>query len=750
MLLIVRLSPLLHLSHRCLKNWHLDLACIAPSSHPCPHGSNCPFSHSHRHAPPQGARISVTSTPAHESLPLRRSQPVLSTSRPASTSTPSRPTDDAAEEHTGFTERVPPTLSTQALSDPLLDYKGDRISGTRPPSSTVLSQAIPVSPATAEAPLSKPSSRRLDALGLPVHPLLPPANLSHHRGFRKTHRRGSGSGSVSSRSIESALEEGWEEEKGIIGKGRRSRRGSASSRGSLSGKYAVVEVPPYHPRLSQEENHHLAQEEARCKEKYSQAAIPQPSVSCVNQESQSLRTYSPEDALNVPSPLLPQSSATRDAPRLTEETSKAFRLEGPLPSVGSLKDPLDQKGKAENVNRAARSNFGMAIKALELNPQPFIVSPTPGKHASPNPQILPISAPQSQPSMHSRTVSGSSGDATMKEPASPTHSIPSSNSERSLDPVALFSGPAFTDPKRPLFSGYQHFAAPQLPPGHRATDWFKKQRDKDLRQANRLRKALEEKAAALRRKLEWQPPLVEGSGYGYGDGAAEAVEVKLESGEIMRPLSMAERELMERELEKVTSHLEDVNREISEHGGSSTGEIHILASPAQAKSDMNIRPATSRFGSPKATMHLQSPPTSVVVQPQPAPAAQQLIPTSLHSPPMPSLLQSLSSPPQGLEESLKAEQALGGTSRERVMARMAKFRQSKTFEESKNLSNSMFGNGIVRPEVVVRRSVNTFDGKETGLFDAKRSGSFLEVLNGGSVSVSCSLVFHSKFADAVY
>jgi hypothetical protein len=139
---------------------------------------------------------------------------------------------------------------------------------------------------------------------------------------------------------------------------------------------------------------------------------------------------------------------------------------------------------------------------------------------------------------------------------------------------------------------------------HRGAEWVKRQREKDLRQAQRLEKALQEKRLGLRKKLEWRPPVVEEHGYGYGDGKEVALEVRLETGEVMKVSSEEERKSLIKELEKAEGGLEKVRAEIVEYGGTTSSQV---TSPTM--SEQSWLPATA-----SGAIH---PPISSLVPPPP-------------------------------------------------------------------------------------------------------------------------------------
>jgi hypothetical protein len=126
-----------------------------------------------------------------------------------------------------------------------------------------------------------------------------------------------------------------------------------------------------------------------------------------------------------------------------------------------------------------------------------------------------------------------------------------------------------------LFSGYEHVVPTDvdgLPIDENlrrgAEEWLQRQREKDLRQALRLEKALDEKRAGLVRRLEWKAPLVEtNKGYGYGDGLEVQQETKLATGEVYKVLTWDERFAMENEVKKVEDSLVKVREDIVKHGG---------------------------------------------------------------------------------------------------------------------------------------------------------------------------------------
>jgi hypothetical protein len=102
--------------------------------------------------------------------------------------------------------------------------------------------------------------------------------------------------------------------------------------------------------------------------------------------------------------------------------------------------------------------------------------------------------------------------------------------------------------------------------------WAKKQRDKELRQAQRLEKALEEKMLRLIRQLEWKLPVKREVGYGYCDGGKVPLELTLSSGETMKILSLEESrdmeaEILRAEILKAESSLNKVHQEITQYGG---------------------------------------------------------------------------------------------------------------------------------------------------------------------------------------
>jgi hypothetical protein len=215
----------------------------------------------------------------------------------------------------------------------------------------------------------------------------------------------------------------------------------------------------------------------------------------------------------------------------------------------------------------------------------------------------------------------------------------------------------------------------------------KRQREKDLRQAQRLEKALEEKRVGLKKKLEWRPPVVEEPGYGYGDGREVALDVTLETGEVMKVLSEDERGSMLKELEKTESYLEQVRAEIMAHGGTTSSQV---TSPTMSEQNRPPLPAS--------------------------PAA--LLPLSLLVPP-PSF-SNLGLVPK--EQSRKEENTEANppsmyrnpemmTAKERVMARN-QFLRSNTdiFGEGPSRSSAQR-----RPEVAVKRSANLLD---LGLFNS--------------------------------
>jgi len=238
---------------------------------------------------------------------------------------------------------------------------------------------------------------------------------------------------------------------------------------------------------------------------------------------------------------------------------------GPLAGSEKEKRATEKPTKMGNTGGMFTNNQGMFSKPMfslpmstagSLFPQSNKPQPSRPPRSSNQPATfvpLTTSDPVS-PSATSRTVDSDS--------TSRTHST-------------VFNQPSFTNPSRPLFSGYEHVVPTDsdglpISENHRrgAEEWLQRQREKDLRQALRLEKALDEKRSGLIRRLEWKAPVVETQrGYGYGDGLEVQKETKLATGEVFKVLTWEERLEMEKEVKVVEDSLVKVREAIVRNGG---------------------------------------------------------------------------------------------------------------------------------------------------------------------------------------
>ncbi|PVF92997.1 hypothetical protein CPB86DRAFT_819158 [Serendipita vermifera] len=445
---------------------------------------------------------------------------------------------------------------------------------------------------------------------------------------------------------------------------RGSKQGG-SRRSSLSGKYTVPTIPPFkaskgNSPVSQSLSPNGDEEflpVAGNKGKAQPGMSPEPSSSPpIIVQTRPSRTL--EDLLGISSatldkrpaktlldPMFPsRDTAAQVAPRLdlsqpsgalllsTEYSNRHLDVQSGEVKSSRTARILSEKTLLEpGVKR--RSLFGQATAALVqnttassvLNPPKLAVSNEGFSNAN---SVFSLPLHTLPPlSNHHKTLSKSSSSSTASQmapsfslgqrSASPANSI--ATTHLSPQPNVLGSlmtppGHAFTDPSRPLFSGYG--LSPTSDCGSSSSggsgglnNWAKKQRDKDLRQAQRLEKALEEKIARLTRQLEWKPPVKREIGYGYGDGGEVPVEVTLLSGEKMKVLSEEERMDMEAEVKNAESSLNRVRVEIVQYGGvaGGSGSSVFGSEEYRSPSDEHAKPlvSTPSVASP-ATLHSPS------------------------------------------------------------------------------------------------------------------------------------------------
>jgi hypothetical protein len=601
---------------------NVDLTCH-PGSDSCPHGPDCPYLHRVtplRAAPGPTPQIQVSNKKLDLSALLE---------------TPSTPRNSSRLQN--------------AVGSPSLF--GDRDQSPRIPSDGKSAEAV--SWISMELPLHHPRPQNpqnpLDNLRLSPFQLVPKGR-SH---------RATGS-SDSNMSIMTQESEGVGSPRRTVSRGTKQ---SGSRRGSGSGKYAVASIPPFkgsspasQPFLSSHDT--VLPQVPATEDGAHLGATTQPSGTnpLIVQTRQS-KTL--EDLLGISSTgphrrpakasldsLFPSNTSLYDsAPKDILHLDSLQRNEAPSPlavqpdyslNVQSvdLKNTrstrlLTEKTPVENVGIKKRSLFGQATAALVQNAATSNVS-NPSKLVASNEGFSNANSLFSMPlhtfppvSNHRKTLSKSSSSSSTsqilaplsytlaQEPVSPAASIATTHlSPRPpvLESVTMQPGHAFTDPSRPLFSGYG--LSPVSDGGSSSSggssalnNWAKKQRDKDLRQAQRLEKALEEKISRLVRQLEWKPPVKREVGYGYGDGGEVPLEVTLPSGETMKVLSLEERRDMEAEVLKAESSLSKVRQEITQYGGTAGISTSYFARSGDQES-----PSGEYAKSSEVTPSIASPP----------------------------------------------------------------------------------------------------------------------------------------------
>jgi hypothetical protein len=189
--------------------------------------------------------------------------------------------------------------------------------------------------------------------------------------------------------------------------------------------------------------------------------------------------------------------------------------------------------------------------------------------------VVELHSPQLRPSSQP-AVADSHEVRRDSQPSHYTHSAHSSRSSNTYVSSAPTSkepiSPSFTDPTRPLFSGYE-----SAPAGIRnGTEWMERQRAKDLRQAQRLHKALKEKRDGLATKL-----LEAGR-----DGEGNRIPHLNVDGD--KTLSPEEASKVVQDIKSVDESLGRVEKDIVAHGGEIGAPI-VYHSPTS--SQFNPEPA---------------------------------------------------------------------------------------------------------------------------------------------------------------
>ena len=514
----------------------LDIACQASTDAACPNGASCPYAHTHVNLRPKPQRPSRT----REILAL--SEQFNAVARSLTSQAPVVPA--------GTTSPPPP-------------QRGTYISSGQP----------------------------IDVLGMPPNPLVRPMDISQYS--RSSRRKGgrSRAGSVASDGSKEST-------------GKHSRRGSST-------KFTLPAIPPFKgtsrrgsdasaadisnidPREAQDEQ--VVQISKRPSTLLDDLLVAPPV------RSQPLSNVLPQTLYDSsvkapPEHSMPSAQAQLHSPPMSPPQEPHFadsrvNLQSKAGNAGrsTKRGPLfanavadlraGSKSQGSETSTIAQTTVSFT-KQQSMFGKPMFSLPMSSRNA---PFTTGVSTdPESHDSRrmsHSSKSSRSSNQhdpAASKDPASPTytsHTTESNSTERTQS--ATFNQPSFTNPTRPLFSGYDRVVPADLDVKHvdenvrkGAEEWLQRQREKDLRQALRLEKALEEKRLGLIRKLEWQPPVVETTkGYGYGDGLEVKKEVTMPNGEVFRALEWEERLGLEREVKKVEVTLVKVREDIVKNGG---------------------------------------------------------------------------------------------------------------------------------------------------------------------------------------
>ncbi|KIM24634.1 hypothetical protein M408DRAFT_231790 [Serendipita vermifera MAFF 305830] len=525
----------------------LHIACQASSDATCPNGASCPYAHTHPRPPPKPRRKS-------------RIREILALSEGINSIVQSFPS-----------QKAPPT-DASTLSPP---------------------------PAAQE-----PTILPLDSLGLPQNPLMRTMDLSQYaRGSRRKATSRSRAGSFASDVSKPSS-------------GRHSRRGSST-------KFTVSAIPPF-KGTSRRGSDASASSTRPTQE---QVTIPSeeprkepPSIaSLILKRSSTLL----DDLLMAP-PVPPQplplysqpqtlyDSSIKMEPEEEEASNAPAQLHSPPLSppyepfsAPSPPNPCDKSNKPARPAKGgalfanALAGLSLESKAKEMEsaaaaqpaPAPFtkqqsmfgksmFALPMSGRSGVPFASGAPMESQgkESRRTSHSAKSSRSSNQhssPSLKDPVSPSHTSRTSESN-STDRTqsSTFNQPSFTSPMRPLFSGYDRVVPADLDVSKMdestrkgAEEWLQRQREKDLRQAQRLEKALEDKRQGLIRKLEWTPPVVETPGYGYGDGLEVQKETTMPNGEVFKVLEWEDRLNLEKEVKKVEGTLIKVREDIVKNGG---------------------------------------------------------------------------------------------------------------------------------------------------------------------------------------